>query len=305
MPNQPPRRKHWVRRTLLYLAILILLVITCGLTGNDEAADRTFLKAVDQWQTDPEFRAVAMEYSTRGSDATRTHLFGIPARRVVIALRSLPFLPKEYAVNPTSRKHYEDFARGPLSAYLHLCSEQDVKDMAGIFTEAAQKSTRSDGDLRHVLDGFKMDFPVAKDQGALRSVDAVLRDTHAAGGFPIHENIDGDLLAPIAELAGELHIPADPEKMTADQQRAVFDRLDSYVHARDEELWRTKQINDFCSGVWAQVYGPPYKTCVVPVVWMHTIGETLLIVLLLILAWRGLHRRIANAPAEEANKMAA
>src|ERR1035441_8411626 len=133
MPN--PSRT-WPRRlgpSFLYVAILLGLMLTFGVSADDEAAYRSFDKAVDQWQINPEFRAVALEYSDRGSEAMRTRLLHMSAQRVIPALRSIPFLPKEYAVNPTSRKHYEDFSRGPLSAYLHLCSEQDVKDMAGLF----------------------------------------------------------------------------------------------------------------------------------------------------------------------------
>jgi hypothetical protein len=299
----PKPTRNWFRRigrVILYGLLLIPLAATVSLSGADLAADRSFNAAVDQWQIHPEFRAIAMDYSTRGSAAMRTRLFHIPAKRVILALRSIPGLPREYAVNPTSLQHYEDFSKGPLSAYLHLCGEQDVHDMAGIFVEAGRRTGRGDADLRHVLDGFKMDFPVVYDQGALQSVSDVLRDTDAAAGFKFQENIGPRLLAPIASLAADLHFPADPNDMTADQQRVVFERLDGYVHAQDEELWRTKQLNDFCSGVWAQVYGPPYKTATVPIVMMHDVGEIALIVILGILAFRGIPRRKETAPKVDA-----
>jgi hypothetical protein len=303
MPN---RSRKWLRRPgrpILLLAILIGLLLTFGLSADDEAAYRTFNNAVDRWQINPEFRDVALQYSKYGSDAMRTHILHMSAERVIMALRSIPGLPKEYAVNDTSRKHYDDFAHGPLSAYLHLCSEQDVKDMAGMFAEAGRKTGRTESDLRNVLKGYKMDFPVVIDDGALRSVADLLRDTDAARGFSIQEDIGPRLMTPIRELAADLHFPTDPDQMSADQQRAVFDRLDSYVHVQDEELWRTKQLNDFCNGVWAQVYGPPYKTATVPILMAHDVGEISLIVLLLIVSCSGLRRKTTTEPIVETNKL--
>ncbi len=69
---------------------------------------------IDHWQINPEFRTAAMQYCILGSAATRTRFLFIRTGSVVMALRSIPMLPKRFAVNPTSRSHYDDFGRGPL-----------------------------------------------------------------------------------------------------------------------------------------------------------------------------------------------
>ena len=127
-----------------------------------------------------------------------TRPFLIPAKSTIMTLRSAPGLPKKYAVNATSALHYENFSRGPLSAYLHLCSEQDVPDMIGIIEAAGRKPRRTPDDLRQALDGFHMDFPVAHDAGAMASVEDLLTDTDAGKTFTIRTNIGPMPLTPIA-----------------------------------------------------------------------------------------------------------
>jgi hypothetical protein len=291
-----PRKGMRRARTLsviLFLSCSFLAWI--AVSGHDETALRSFAEAVDRWQVNPEFRAVAMDYCVRGSAAMRTKILGMPAKKVIIALRSTPMIPKKYAVNPTSRQHYEDFSRGPLSAYLHLCSEQDVPDMVGVFEVAGRKTGRTRDDLLQALSSFKMDFPLTTDAGARQSVDDLLRDADAARPFTIRQNIGPLLAAPIGELAAELNIPADPDSMTADQQSAVIDRLDPVLRAHHYELWRTKQASDFCSGIWAQVYGPPYKGAIVPVLKIHKTAEILLIMTLAALVYFEMRRAGKNA----------
>jgi len=79
--------------------------------------------------------------------------------------------------------------------------------------------------------------------------------------------------------------------MTIDQQQAVLERLDDYVRVHDAELWRTKQVSDFCGGIWAQVFGPPYKILLVPAVKVHTASEYALMVFIVILMGRFLRGR--------------
>jgi hypothetical protein len=278
-PPQPQKRSHRLRISLVVLMLGLLVLLSVAISPSDEAAFRTFATAVQRWQLRPEFREIAPEYCILGSRAVRTRAWGMPTGRIVMALRSLPWLPKKYAVNPTSQMHYRNFGRGPLIAYLHLCGEQSVPDVIGEIELAAGKSNLSDADLGRVLDSFKMDFPVAKDQGALRSVESLLHDI---GGRPfvVRENI-GDLLKPdIGALARTLDIDPDPSAMTVDQQQAVLERLDAYVRIHDPELWRTKQVSDFCGGIWAQVFGPPYNTLLVPFLWVVLVSRILLVLAL-------------------------
>jgi len=166
-----------------------------------------------------------------------------------------------------------------------LCGEQSVRDVVNVI-ETAGHSAGTEADLRAVLDSFKMDFPVAHDAGALQSIASLLRETDAARPFIVRTNV-GDLLRPqIAGLARDIQIDPDPLKMTPEQQRAILDRLDSYVRAHDAELWRTKQVSDFAGGVWAQVFGPPYLTIVGPFLWVHDICRFALLAILAAVAWR-------------------
>jgi hypothetical protein len=297
--NRARRSRFW--RAVLFAAITICLICTFALSGSDASAYRHFGAASDRWQVNPEFRSACVDYSVYGSECIRTHICLVSAQQILLTLRSIPGLPKEYAIDANSRQHYQDFSQGPLSAYLHLCSEQDVKDMAGMFAAAGGKSPPDDADLLGVLNGFHMDFPVVTDIGARRSVADLLRDTDAGRGFTIQEDIGPRLLEPIAHIAGELHLPTDPAQMTADQQQAVFERLDSYVHASDPELWRTKQVNDFCNGVWAQVYGPAYKGVTTPILRVQRASEMALILLISLGAILAMKRKpaIEAQPAEE------
>src|SRR5438045_5925841 len=151
---------------------------------------------------------------------------GLRAGAIVMAIRSMPGVPKRFAVNPTSRLHYDHFEQGPLCAYLHLCSEQSVADFAGVLEKAgnpvqpsSQPETRPaatqpaatqstsqpvEAGAQMFLDAFHMDFPVCTDAGALQSVAVLLRDVDARRPLKVRENV-GPLLAPhIAGLAREL-----------------------------------------------------------------------------------------------------
>jgi hypothetical protein len=264
MPNPPSPRSGRIKKLAAVFVLGSVALITFGISGSDEAAFRAFDEAVDRWQINPEFRAVANDYCIGGSRAMQTRPFLISAKKTIMTLRSTPGLPAKYAVNPTSALHYENFSRGPLSAYLHLCSEQDVSDMIGMIEAAGRKLQRTPDDLRQVLDGFHMNFPVAHDAGALASVESLLAETDAGRGFTIRTNIGPMLAGPIAGIAAEIHVPSKPAEMSSDEQRAVFDRLDRYLKSHDQQLWRTKQVSDLCGGVWAQVYGPPYRAVAAP-----------------------------------------
>ena len=64
-------------------------------------------------------------------------------------------------------------------------------------------------------------------------------------------------------------MPDDPQAMSFEQQLAVLERLDLEVRQTDPELWRTKQLSDFCGGVWAQVLAPSYLLITTPILAAH------------------------------------
>ena len=47
-----------------------------------------------------------------------------------------------------------------------------------------------------------------------------------------------------------------------EQQLALLRALDKELRQRDPERWRTKQVSDFLSGIWAQGYGMMYADAI-------------------------------------------
>lgn len=283
-----------VGRGILCLTLVFCAIGTFGVLDHDETVFLSFADAGNRWQVNPEFRTAAMEYCIKGSAATRARFMGISAGRVVMFIRSLPGIPQRYAVNPTSQKHYDDFSRGPLSGYLHLCDEQKVPAMVALVESEGRKVVESQGTnidlspaaMGQLLSTFRMDAPVVNDDGARQSTAAVFRDTEVFGNngicrpFKVRDSIVPLLDGPIRDIAAELHVPGDPNDMTPLQQQWVLDRLDSYVHAHDPELWRTKQLSDYFGGIWAQVYGPDYNMLIIPIMNIHKWSPLILVMLL-------------------------
>jgi hypothetical protein len=139
-----------------------------------------------------------------------------------------------------------------------------------------------------------MEQPVCADAGAVSSVALLVRETSAAERpFVLRVNVGPLLLPHVGAVARELGLPEHPAAMTPAQQHAVLERLDARVRTADPELWRTKQLSDFCSGVWAQVFGPEYGYVITPVLVLHRAGWVGMIVLLLMLVRR---RRRSGSP---------
>jgi len=239
-------------------AVLLSLILGYGITGKDARVLRQFDAAVDRWQVQPDFRAVGMDYVRQSVAAMQARVGGVSACNVVMMLRSIPGLPEEYAANAGSRKHYEDFTRGDLSAYLHLSGEQGIGDVLPEL-ETLARGKVTDPEVRGFLQSFKMPTPVPQDPGALASVRHLLADTQAAKGFSVRAPADWLLRRHAEALAQRKGWPQEVERLSPSQQAAVMNELDGDVRATDYELWRTKQVNDFLNGLWGQGYGLMYR----------------------------------------------
>ena len=262
-PRSPPRFTV-LRRLAFYLALALLLLSLIGGFGSfpgDAAQVAAFRHAVDRWQHNPDFRAVAIEYSILSNRAMRTRVALLRPGRILMFLRSVPYLPPELAVNPTSALHYENFTRGPLSAYLHLCSEQGLEDFAPVIDALAKKENPTDDDIRQFLRSFNLPWPTATDAGAVQSVRAMLHDI-GPQPLTIRSRIAAPLQPHVRALAHRLAIPDDPKSMTPAQQLLILNALDAEVKAADPALWRTKQASDLLSGIWAQGYGQIYARAI-------------------------------------------
>jgi len=276
----------WSARVLLSLVILFALLMGFGTSASDAEKLRIFGEAVEKWQHNPDFRQVQIEYVELGSNAMRTRAAFVNATKGVLWLRSLPGLPKDWAVNDTSLAHYTSFTKGPLSAYLHLCGEQGMADSLKMLKDLGQKSQPTDDDVREFLSQYKLYYPVVKDDGAVQSVRSLLQDVDPGRGFADMNNITEAIKPHIGAIAAEHGYSSDVAQMTAAQQREVWAVLDDTIHERDYELWRLKQVNDWLNGLWAQVYGRMYAVVIGPTLTLREAGRIAGPVLLM--AWVGL-----------------
>ncbi|MDB5296322.1 MAG: hypothetical protein JWO31_2305 [Phycisphaerales bacterium] len=295
------RAAQWAARLAFALLLFLALLLGFGTSSADLGRLQAFVDSVDNWQRNSEFRQVTTQYVTRSSDALRTHPYRILAADWIVWIRSQSFVKKEFAINPTSRVHYANFSKGPLSAYLHLCTEIDLLsedgtggylgEFEGKFGKSAGGPTAADASAW--LAGMKWDFPVVSDAGAAQSVRSAVADARPDKPFTVRvRHIDDALRPHIAAVAADLGAPADPAAMTADQQYAVFDRLDARVRQDDPELWRTKQVSDFVGGIWGQVFSKPYLVLLSPYLMLADAGRWSAVVLLVALVWwRGRRRR--------------
>jgi hypothetical protein len=254
----------WTARVVAALVIIVALLVGFGTPASDAEKMRKFAQAVDQWQTNPDFRKVQVEYAEMGSDAMRSKVAFFPSKKMVMWLRSLPGLPPHLKVNDTSFVHYENFTRGPLSAYMHLTTEQGLTDTLNMLMYLGAKPDLNDDDIRNFLKSYKLHNPVVSDAGAVMSVRSLINDVNAGTKFPVSGNVADKLKAHIATIAGQMNYPTDIREMTPEQQNKVWAALDGEVKETDYELWRTKQVNDWLNGVWAQVYGTMYSGAIYP-----------------------------------------
>src|SRR5688572_24418058 len=175
------RLRRWLKRLgigSLVALLVFLFAMGYGISNADARRLRTFSEAVDRWQVDPEFRAVGGEYAVVGYEAMRARFWGISTSNVVMTLRSIPGLPPTLDVDPTSQKHYDSFSNGPLSAYLHLCSEGNTQDVIPLLEELGRRPVITEQDLEEFLTkNFQLDHPVVTDEGARRSLRRLIADT--------------------------------------------------------------------------------------------------------------------------------
>jgi hypothetical protein len=276
----------WTGRGALVIVILFLLAVGFGTSGTDATRMRQFSDAVERWQHNPDFRQIQQEYVEMGSEAMRTDVCFVDSTRVVLALRSMPGLSRDWAINDTSVAHYTHFRQGPLSAYMHLTREQGLSDTLKMLQYLGSKSDPSDEDVRDFLKQYKLYYPVASDAGAVASVRSLINDVDPGRALAVRDGVAERLLPHIAAVAKSLGYPEDVKAMTPDAQLEVWHMLDREVRETDYELWRTKQVNDWLNGVWAQVYGAMYTCAINPTLTLREFGRAG--GPLLVMAWVGM-----------------
>ena len=289
---------RWAARGFLALVILLAFAIGFGTPSADAERMRLFAEAVERWQHNPDFRKVQVEYVEMGSAAMRTRVCWLDATKAVMWLRSIPGLPEHLRVNDTSFAHYTNFTRGPLSAYMHLTSEQGLADTLKMLKELGSIPNPTDADVVAFLGQYKLHNPVASDAGAVRSVRDLLADVDPARPLAVQTDAPEKLEAHISAMAAEMGFPARLEEMTPAQQQEIWATLDERVKERDYELWRTKQVNDWLNGVWAQVYGTMYGGLIGPTLLLRDVARVAAPVMLM--TWIGAaayrRRRAAEQP---------
>jgi hypothetical protein len=275
----------WTARVCLSLVILFALLMGFGTSASDAEKLRLFADAVERWQHNPEFRQVQIDYVEMGSDAMRSKLGFVDSKTVIMWLRSLPGLPDHLKVNDTSFAHYTNFTYGPLSAYMHLTAEQGLSETLKMLAYLGNKEQLNDDDIRRFLGEFKLHNPVASDAGAIESVHSLINDVDAGRKFQIDTNLSARIIPHIAAVAQRLGYPTEIRQMDPWAQREVWQMLDDEIRQSDYELWRTKQVNDWLNGVWAQVYGTMYSGLIGPTLTLREICRISGPVLLM--AWVG------------------
>ena len=221
---------------------------------------------------------MTFEYADLGARAMQTRLCGVRAKTAVMWFRKIPGLPESIAVNPTSQSHYDDFAAGPWRAYFHLSAEQDVP--TGIAMLEKLGSNPSDEQIRQMLSGFKLPVPTATDFGAILSVRSLLDDVKPDQPFVIRQKPFG---------AEKLH---QADGYSSQQQLVLLQTLDKQLRQKNPELWRTKQVNDFLSGIWAQGYGQMYAEAIHIVAIARIVGRIFVVTSVVVVILTGTPRRI-------------
>jgi len=294
---------RWAGYGLLAAVLMVLAAAGVGISGNDAERLRGFVRTVDGFRANPEFRQVGVRYIHAGSGALQAGVFGVPAGRVLHTLRRLPGLPPRLAANDHLALHYQHFSEGPLSAYLHLTRQQGVWDTTGMLMELAKRPAMGDEDARGFLRSFDVWPAVVTDQGAVASVRKLMADVEAERGFVFRKPVDEMLEAHIRAIAQTKDWPLEPRLMTPSQQEAVLEELDAHVKRTSLELWRTKQVNDFLNGMWGQTFGRSYARAAQWAVWLRLAGRVeipLLVVGLAVRTWVVRRRgRDAAAVGEE------
>jgi hypothetical protein len=165
-----------------------------------------------------------------------------------------------------------------LSAYLHLTGEQGIPaGVAMIETLAQHKPPPGDGDIVAFLKGFKLPGEIVADAGAIASVRRLLADTQTPPRpFTIRDNL---------KAAMQPFVPRDLPMMSRDAQAAALRRLDADIKAAKLELWRTKQVSDFLSGIWAQGYGQIYVDGIEWLMRIRAVARVVFAVTILLFCW--------------------
>jgi hypothetical protein len=269
----------WSGRVAMAVVVLFAFAIGFGTPQADAEKMRVFADAVERWQHNPDFRKVQVEYVEMGSAAMNTRACFVNTTAGIMWLRSCPGLPAHLAVNPTSQAHYDNFTRGPLSAYLHLTDEtgeglpNTIKMIKYVTRnpEPTYDDIRNDLLLNYKFDGYK----VAADEGAVASVRRLLDDVDFTREFTITTDVRARFVPHIEAVARRLGYPTDVKHMTSAQQGMIREHLDDAIRDADYELWRTKQVNDWLNGVWAQVYGTMYSGLITRTLMLRDAGRVL------------------------------
>ena len=272
---------RWLRH-FLRLALVCVFAIACvfgfGITSDDWQKAQAFSQAAARWQVNPDFRAITFEYAELGSRAMQTRLCGVRAKTAVMWFRRIPGLPASIAVNPTSQSHYDDFAAGPWPAYFHLSAEQDVPASIAVLEKLGDNP--SDEQIRQMLSGFKLPVPIATDFGAVLSVRSLLGDVTPERPFVIRDK---------PFTVERLH---EADGYSTVVQLNLLHALDKELRDHNPELWRTKQVNDFLSGIWAQGYGQMYADAIRAVAIARIVGRVIMGVFLVVgILWLSLRER--------------
>ncbi|MEM6552412.1 MAG: hypothetical protein AAF750_09850 [Planctomycetota bacterium] len=270
------RTGRWFNR---WTGLIAVLGIVLG-AGSIYAAQRllnnldakklaAFAREVDQewFSGDRDFRELNLLYAQRASAAARVEPFGKPLVNTMEAIRTHPLVVErfpDFTWDQASADHYHTFAKGPLHSY--FLRNQEIAgdwytDRRGIITEPLlQRGWNAEpprfADLEMLLPDNMKQRP-GIEQAITGQVARLYTDIKPPAEEATYASAvamaETDYMQVVREVrlaaqryAEKLGYGSDLNRLTIAEQDAVLLGLDTYVHEQDAELWRRKQLADFC-----------------------------------------------------------
>lgn len=285
MPTDPrsyipiPRKR--VRRRLarraglasllgIALGLGLLSAAQWSLAGVDARLLTRFIHEVDtEWFAEGvDFRDLTLLYAERASETADIRPFGHSIVATMAYLRSHPLVVQqmpEFEWDEGSADHYITFQRGPLHSYLlrgrelagHLYVDQRDAILRPLAERGWEAESPAGSDLVDTLP------PRIRNEHLEESVAAQLEDLYhelapKPGALDIRAKdlartdffaVNRGMEQQASQLAVELGLNPDLDRLTDEEQARVLAALDGHIHRHDPLLWRQKQLNDFIGGV--------------------------------------------------------
>lgn len=236
------------------------------LSESEQAAINDYLEAAKSWRgTNMDPRLALRGYTTAASRAARVSPFGAPMVNFMKVVRSIPYITKHPWQPGISEPHYEEFAKGPASAYLKRVSEY----------ENLENFAYDGGGYSKMVDpGFSFEkapetaLPVdlRTPEGRQFAQQQLVKLRSDVGEMPAE--LPKGITAALQQMAvskaqsegfGQVKTTEGLAALTPDEQSKVMDNFDEYVKTNNPTLWKQKQVAEFDLGLHGIDRGDSYS----------------------------------------------